>query len=142
MCRMFKVKHAGSKWPEYVVWGAMIQRCHNPKNKQYSDYGGRGIIVSDRWRNFANFIADMGRRPHPKLTIERENNDLGYGPENCKWATQKEQQNNRRKRRRKTICKNGHVLAGNSYVTPQGYTHCRTCRRASDLRRYYAGRKS
>jgi hypothetical protein len=73
----------------------MIQRCTNPNFKQWAHYGGRGITVCDRWRSFENFLADMGRRPQG-LTLERENNDRGYEPGNCKWATRLEQRANRR----------------------------------------------
>lgn len=76
-------------------WSGMIQRCTNPNTKQFSDYGGRGITVCERWMTFANFLADMGQPPKGN-TIERRNNDLGYTPENCEWATRKKQQRNRR----------------------------------------------
>lgn len=82
----------------YEVWSAMIQRCTNPKNKKFKDYGGRGITVCDRWRySFASFYADMGDRPDG-MTLQRDDNDRGYEPENCSWATQVEQCTNRRKR--------------------------------------------
>lgn len=78
---------------EYRVWSAMIQRCSNPNDKKYRHYGGRGIQVCERWHDFRNFIADMGTKT-PGLTLERKNNDKGYEPGNCVWATYKEQANN------------------------------------------------
>jgi hypothetical protein len=76
----------------------MRQRCSNPNNDAYRHYGGRGIRVCSRWEASAqNFIDDMGRRPSPRHKIERRNNDLGYNPDNCCWATSKEQSSNTRR---------------------------------------------
>lgn len=82
----------------YRIWQAMIQRCKNPHTRHYDDYGGRGIIVCERWECFDNFLHDMGERPG-KMEIERLDNSLGYFPGNCKWATRKEQMRNTRRNR-------------------------------------------
>jgi hypothetical protein len=101
------VKHGQAKSPTYNVWASMLARCGNPKNAAYSRYGGRGITVCERWRDFQNFFADMGEAPSG-LTLERTDNDLGYSPENCRWATRTEQARNRRSNTKLTL--NGKTL--------------------------------
>ena len=86
--------HGLSQSTTYHIWDAMVQRCHNPKRKDYPSYGGAGIAVCERWRVFANFLADMGERP-PGLSIDRHPNGNGnYEPGNCRWATGAEQVRN------------------------------------------------
>lgn len=81
--------------PEFESWRAMMERCTNPNHKRWHRYGGRGITVCERWRNFANFLADMGPRPEGRTLDRYPNGDGNYEPGNCRWATVKEQNQNR-----------------------------------------------
>jgi hypothetical protein len=95
--RELRETHGDSRSSEYNTWCTMIQRCENPNSTKYHLYGARGIKVSKRWRkNYASFLADMGRRPVGK-SIDRINVNGHYTRSNCRWATAKEQRANQRK---------------------------------------------
>lgn len=100
--------HGMSKTREYEIWTQMLQRCDNPRSKSFESYGGRGISVCDRWRDFAVFYADMGRKPL-RASLDRIDNDGNYSPENCRWATPSQQGRNKRN--------NSGVLMGGRVVT-------------------------
>jgi hypothetical protein len=82
--------------PEHNSWNGMLQRCLNPNNKAYNNYGKRGISVCKRWLKFDNFIKDMGVKPNNDYSLERINNNKGYSPSNCAWRPFSDQANNKR----------------------------------------------
>lgn len=95
--REINTTHGMAGTPEYQAWWNMLARCTNPEHDWYSDYGGRGIQVCERWRDsFENFYADMGPRPSPDHSLDRENNDGNYEPGNVRWATKPQQNRNLR----------------------------------------------
>lgn len=94
-----KYAHGKNRSPEHIAWKAMKQRCsNNPNYARFNDYYGRGIRVCKRWeKSFSNFLKDMGKKPSPKHSLDRINNDKGYSKRNCRWATNHEQAINTRK---------------------------------------------
>lgn len=94
------LKHGGRRLPEYVAWSQMKGRCLNKNNLGYKDYGGRGIIVCERWINsFENFLFDVGRRPTSKHSIDRIKVEGNYEPGNVRWGTTMQQGGNKRNNR-------------------------------------------
>jgi hypothetical protein len=112
----------------YKIWNNMKQRCTNPNNPRYADYGGRGITVCDRWMDFNNFIADVGDRP-ANLTIDRIDNDKGYEPNNVRWVSKAD--NNRNSRRCVMVTIDGVSKPINVWCKENGipYVTCKQRRR-------------
>lgn len=96
--REVNTTHGLLNTPEYRAWSGLKARCLNPHTHNYTDYGGRGITICERWMSsFETFLSDMGKRPSPSHSLDRREVNGNYEPSNCRWATKKEQTDNRRK---------------------------------------------
>lgn len=109
--------HGGTGTRTYNIWKGMWKRCINQDSKSYADYGGRGIAVCPRWKDFEAFLSDMGAAP-PTCSIDRINNSLGYTPENCRWVDHRAQANNCRRNIFLTL--NGETLTVSQWATKSG----------------------
>jgi hypothetical protein len=120
--------HGRSRTTVYRTWQGMISRCYNPKNPAFHHYGGRGIGVCSRWKDsFENFLSDMGERPSRNHSIERKNVNGNYAPDNCIWATSREQSRN--KRNNKFITINNETLPLIDWCERHGVPYLRTLKR-------------
>jgi hypothetical protein len=126
-CKSRSTKHGlcsrASPHSLFQTWAGMHDRCSNPNSKRYKDYGGRGIRVCQRWGEFDLFVADIGPKPSPSHSIDRIDNDGPYSPENCRWATRKEQARNTR--RNVMITHDGETLCLQDWSARIGVDHRR-----------------
>ena len=105
--------------PEYDTYRSVLKRCYNPSQKHYKNYGGRGISVCQRWLDgYENFLADVGRKPGPRYSLDRINNNGDYEPGNVHWATPKQQGRNRRTNRK--VQHNGETLCISEWAEKTG----------------------
>lgn len=120
-----------SRSSEYDAWNNMRARTGNPKSSHYKDYGGRGIKVCERWGSFENFISDMGDKPSSKHSLDRIDVNGDYTPENCRWATKKEQARN---------CRNSvHITCNGETKTLAEWAEVTGVRRETISKRIKAG---
>lgn len=112
--------------PAYMSWVRMKQRCLDKNCRDYKTYGAKGVVVCERWLAFENFYADMGDRPE-KLTLERINGNYGYDPENCRWASRRDQSLNRKITKWLTF--NGRTMCMTDWAREFGLTKARLSQR-------------
>jgi len=126
-------KHGLSATSEHRVWRHMLSRCYNDRVPEYKNYGGRGIIICERWKySFEHFYSDMGPRPSPAYSIDRfPDKDGNYEPSNCRWATRKQQCLNRRSNL--MITYKGETKALKEWVEELGLSYGRMRNRIKDL---------
>ena len=131
--REYHTKHGEYKSSEYSSWLHMKRRCYNSKDKRFSQYGGRGIKITERWLGkygFENFLVDMGKKPTSKHSLDRIDCNRGYEPSNCRWATYSEQNINQRLKSNNKYGKKGvHQLPSGkwrAYITVDGKTYYKT----------------
>jgi hypothetical protein len=105
--------------PTYRTWASMLNRCNCPTSSGYPKYGAKGTRVCERWLSFENFLADMGERPEG-MSIDRKDNEKGYEPGNCRWATRPDQARNKTDNRFLTF--NGETLCLTDWAKKLGLT--------------------
>jgi hypothetical protein len=115
-----RIKHGMADTLVYHAWRSMFQRCENPKDSAYKNYGARGITVCEDWRDFPRFIADMGMRPHG-FQLDRIDNSKGYSKDNCRWVSAKVNRNNQRNNRLITF--NGKTQTVAEWADELGIVH-------------------
>lgn len=122
-CYRKSINHGLSKIREYIIWSGMKNRCYNKNNDSYKHYGGRGITICERWReSYFNFLSDMGKSPSSKHSIDRIDVNGNYEPDNCRWATMKEQSNNTRKTVLYKLCDREDTISGWAEVFGMKYS--------------------
>lgn len=123
-------KHGMSRRPEYAVWSTIIDRCENPRNRFFPNYGGRGIAICQEWRHdFGRFFSDMGPRPPGDMTIERRDTNGPYCKQNCYWADRTTQANNKRNNRMLTARGMTMSMSQWAKIVPTPYSTIRSRKR-------------
>lgn len=114
-------KHGLTETKEHATWCRMRSRCNSQSNPSYKDYGGRGIKIAERWNDFENFLADMGKAPSPGASIDRIDNNKGYEPGNCRWTDTRTQ--NRNYRRNVMLTIDGETKCVMDWAADAGISH-------------------